>query len=110
MLYIQKPTPEEIEAEKTRTEQVVNEETTVSENATPTDTTYQEASSEITDVSSSDSLALEQLKNKLGMARKTRENIRPMEALKRAIMVHSPLVNCIGCRPETAIVLAGMPD
>ena len=65
MLYLQQPTPEEIEAEKQKTEQLTEEEDKPTQNETQ-EVTLDEGIQEIASVDTGDSLALEKLKNRLG--------------------------------------------
>ena len=65
MLYMNKPTEEELQAEKAKTEAAAKEDAAVQK--APQDITLDQAISDTSSsVTSSDSLALEQLKNKLG--------------------------------------------
>lgn len=65
MLYMNKPTEEEIQAEQTKTEAAAKAEAAAQKNQQDT-TLTQAISDTMTSVSASDSLAFEQLKNKLG--------------------------------------------
>ncbi len=65
MLYLQSPTPEEIEAEKQRTEQQTQA-GQAEEKAIPEDTTTFESATELSVVSQNDSLGLIDLRNRLG--------------------------------------------
>lgn len=65
MLYLNKPTEEEIQAEKTKTEAAAQEKTP-SEAIAEKDITLQEATQELAVTSPGDSLALDKLKNRLG--------------------------------------------
>ncbi len=66
MLYLQQPTPEEIEAEKQKTEQLSKEAEKKKEEAVKDTIELEEGIQEIAAVQTGDSLALENLKNKLG--------------------------------------------
>ncbi|MBT8263130.1 MAG: membrane protein insertase YidC [Bacteroidia bacterium] len=66
MLYLQQPTQEEIDAEKQKSEQIVEEEGKKTEDTPKETVTLDEGIQEITSVSPGDSLALENLKNRLG--------------------------------------------
>ena len=66
MMYIQKPSPEAVETNQTKTEQVVDNTTTPSETDTAIDTTLAETTIEVAAVQTGDSLALDNLKNRLG--------------------------------------------
>lgn len=66
MMYIQKPNPEANETETTKTEQVADDTTTASEATQTIDTTLVDATTEMAAVSSGDSLAIDNLKNRLG--------------------------------------------
>ncbi|KAA3624347.1 MAG: membrane protein insertase YidC, partial [Flavobacterium sp.] len=66
MLYLQQPTPEEIEAEKQKTEQLSKEAETKKEEAVKDTIELEEGIPEIAAVQTGDSLALENLKNRLG--------------------------------------------
>ena len=65
MLYLQSPTPEEIEAEQQRTEQQTQAEQ-AEESVIPADTTTFENATELSAISQNDSLGLIDLKNRLG--------------------------------------------
>lgn len=64
MLYLQSPTPEEIEAEKQKTEQVTKQEKPETDQVS--ESTITEAITELTAVSRGDSLGLVDLQNRLG--------------------------------------------
>jgi YidC/Oxa1 family membrane protein insertase len=67
MLYINQPTPEEIEAEKAKTEQVVEEEGTSEEAIEDKETGKMDVvSNELTETDQSDSLRINNLENRLG--------------------------------------------
>jgi YidC/Oxa1 family membrane protein insertase len=66
MLYLQQPTPEEIEAEKQKTEQLTKEEDKKIEEPQKETVTLEEGIQEITSATPGDSLALENLRNRLG--------------------------------------------
>ena len=63
MLYLQSPTPEELEAEKQKTEQAAEDQ---KEETVKEDTTLAEATQEIMAANPQDSLAIDALKNRLG--------------------------------------------
>ncbi len=67
MLYINQPTPEEIEAEKARTEQVVEEDNSTDDALEDKETvSMDEVSAEVADTDQSDSLDILKLENRLG--------------------------------------------
>lgn len=66
MLYLQQPTPEEIEAEKQKTEQLSKEAEKTEEEAVKDTIGLEEGIQEIAAVQTGDSLAMENLKNRLG--------------------------------------------
>ncbi len=66
MLYLQSPTPEEIEAEKQKIEKLTEEEKTKVKETPKDTTTLKEGIEEIAAVDTGDPLALDQLKNRLG--------------------------------------------
>ena len=65
MLYMQKPSEEEVQAEKAKTEAAAKE-NEASENQEAKDTTLQEATQEMAVANAQDSMAIEKLKNRLG--------------------------------------------
>jgi|TARA_R100000306_G_scaffold91_6_gene118 YidC/Oxa1 family membrane protein insertase len=65
MLYMQKPSEEEVQAEKAKTEAAAKE-NEASENQEAQDTTLQEATQEMAVANAQDSMAIEKLKNRLG--------------------------------------------
>jgi len=65
MLYLNKPSEEEIQAEKAKTEAAAQEKA-ASEAVAEKDITIQEATEELANANTSDSLALDKLRNKLG--------------------------------------------
>src|SRR5210317_558214 len=67
MLYINQPTPEEIEAEKAKTEQVVEENKSTDDTIEDEETVkMDEKSYELTETDQSDSLKILNLENRLG--------------------------------------------
>jgi YidC/Oxa1 family membrane protein insertase len=66
MLYLQQPSQEEIDAEKQKSEQLTGEEEKKTEETPKETITLDEGIQEITSVNPGDSLALENLKNRLG--------------------------------------------
>ncbi|MCW5520306.1 membrane protein insertase YidC [Aureitalea sp. L0-47] len=66
MLYLQQPTPEEIEAEKQKTEQLTEEKEEPTKDESKQEVSLTEGIQEIAAVETGDSLALEKLKNRLG--------------------------------------------
>ncbi|AVI49828.1 membrane protein insertase YidC [Pukyongia salina] len=66
MLYLQQPTPEEIEAEKQKTEQLSKEAEKTEEEVVKDTIGLEEGIQEIVAVQTGDSLAMENLKNRLG--------------------------------------------
>ncbi len=66
MLYLQSPTPEEIEAEKQKTEKLAEQEELKVKEANKETTTLQEEIQKIATANTGDSLALDKMKNRLG--------------------------------------------